>query len=148
MILVSTKDLGELARHFFEGWNKGKAAIIAAMDETCAPNIVFHSASGMDFPSLNALKQFVGVICDAFPDVHFTVDDIVAEGDEVVVRYTWTGTNKGGFMGIPPTNKKVTIWEIQMARVVGGKMVEVWSRSDNMGIMQQLGVISLPGKQK
>ena len=145
---MSTKDLKALARHFLEEWSKGKAATMAAMDETCAPNIVFHNASGMDIPNLNALKQFVGVICDAFPDVHFTVDDIVAEGDKVVVRYTWTGTHTGSFMGIPPTNKKVTMWEIEIARVVGGKMVEVWSRSDNMGIMQQLGVISPPGKQK
>jgi predicted ester cyclase len=145
---VSTKDLKALGRHLFEEWSKGKAAAMVAMDEMCAPNIVLHNASGMDIPNLNALKQFVGALCDAFPDLHFTIDDIVAEGDKVVVRYTWTGTHKGGFMGIPPTNKKVTMWEIQMAKVVGGKIVEVWSRSDNLGIMQQLGVIPTPGKPK
>jgi predicted ester cyclase len=85
---VSIKDLKALVSHFFEEWSKGKAAAMVAMDETIAPNIVFHNSSGMGIPSLNPLKQFVGVLCDAFPDVHFTIDDIVAEGDKVVVRST------------------------------------------------------------
>jgi len=145
---MSAKDLKALTRRLFEEWSKGKMAAMAVADELCATNIVLHSATGIDIRGLKDLKQFVGALCDAFPDVHFTIDDVVAEGDKVVVRYTWTGTNKGGFMGIPPTNKKMTMWEIQMAKVVGGKMVEVWSRSDNMGIMQQLGVMPTPGMGK
>lgn len=74
---------------------------------------LFHSASSRDIRGLKDLKQYVGAICDAFPDVHFTIDDIVAEGDMLVVRYTWAGTHKGAFMGIPPGNKKVTMWEIE-----------------------------------
>jgi steroid delta-isomerase-like uncharacterized protein len=145
---MSAKDLKALARHFFEEWSKGKVATMAVMDERCATDIVFHSGSGRDIRGLKDLKQYVSTICDAFPDVHFTIDDIVAEGDKVVVRETWTGTHKGGFMGIPPTSKKVTMWEIMSARFVGGKIVEVWSRSDNLGIMQQLGVIPTPGMRK
>jgi predicted ester cyclase len=145
---MSAKDLKALTRHLFEEWSKGKVAAMAAMDATIATNIVFHGGSGMEIRGIKDLKQYISAICDAFPDVHYTIDDIVAEGDKVVIRDTWTGTNKGAFMGIPPTNKKMTMWEIQMAKVVGGKFVETWSRYDTLGLMQQFGIIPTPGKGK
>jgi predicted ester cyclase len=77
-----------------------------------------------------------------------TVDDLIVEGDKAVVRYTITGTHKGAFMGVPPTNKKVTIWVIEIDRFAGGKIVEGWDRFDTLGIMQQLGVVPRPGKGK
>jgi len=58
-------------------------------------------------------------------DVHFTLDDMIVEGDKVAVRHTFSGTHKGESMGIPPTNKKVTIWEIDIIRIAGGKFVEL-----------------------
>lgn len=145
---MSARDLKALGRRFFEEWSKGKAATMAALDEMVAANIVFHGGSGRDICGLKDLKQYMSALCDAFPDVHFAIDDVVAEGDKVVVRETWTGTHKGEFMGIPPTNRKVTMWEIEMICFVGGKVVEIWSRSDFLGIMQQLGVIPTPGKGK
>ena len=73
---------------------------------------------------------------------------MVAEGDKVAYRWTLTGTHKGEFEGIPPTNKKVTVWAISISRIAGGKIVEDWSRVDTLGLMQQLGVVPTPKKEK
>jgi predicted ester cyclase len=80
--------------------------------------------------------------------VHFTIDDMVVEGDKAAMRYTMTGTHKGEFTGIPPTNRKLTMWGINIARIAGGKIVEAWERMDTLGFMQQLGVVPTPGKGK
>jgi hypothetical protein len=145
---MSTKDLKALERRFVTEWNKGKAALMAVIDEDCDPKIVFHSGMGMDVRGLKDFKQFMSEFCDAFPDLHATIDDIVAEGDKVVVRYTVTGTHKGEMMGIPPTNKKVKLWMIEIDHFVGGKCVEGWSSMDTLGFMQQLGVIPMSEKKK
>jgi steroid delta-isomerase-like uncharacterized protein len=135
-------------RRFFEEWNKGKAAAMAVIDELYAANIVLHSAGGEEIRGIKDYKQSMSEFFNAFPDNHFTLDDIVAEGDKVATRYTVTGTHKGAFKGIPPTNKKVTLWQIWIDRVVGGKFVEEWGRMDTLGMMQQLGVVPTPKKEK
>jgi steroid delta-isomerase-like uncharacterized protein len=145
---MSTKDLKALERRVANEFNKGKAATMAVIDETCAPNVVYHQATGTNIRGLKDFKQFFSDLFNAFPDFHMTIDDIVAEGDKAVIRYTYTGTHKGAFMGIPATNKKVTGWTIQIDRFVGGKCVEAWERMDTLGFMQQLGVVPTPGKGK
>ena len=144
---MSTKDLKALERRFVTEWNKGKAALMAVIDEECAPNIVFHRGMGMDIHGLKDFKQYMSGFCDAFPDLHATIDDIVTEGDKVVVRYTVTGTHKGEMTGIPPTNKKVKLWMVEIDRFVGGKCVEGWASMDTLGFMQQLGVVPKLGKK-
>ena len=144
---MSTKDLKALMRHFVEQWNKGKTAAMVVLDEMVATNVVYHSATGEDIHGLKDYKQFMSGFYDAFPDNHMTIDDIVVEGDKLVARYTVTGTHKSEFMGIPATNKKVTIWVIEIDRIVGSKTVEIWERFDTLGFMQQLGVIPTPEKK-
>jgi predicted ester cyclase len=141
---VSVKEIKALARQIFEEWSKGKAATMAEIDEAYATNYVFHSGVGRDLRGLEDFKQYMSSYCDAFPDAVWTLDDVVVEGDKVVARWTFTGTHKGELMGIPPTNKKVTVWGIEIDRVVGGKFVEGWARFDTLGLMQQLGVIPTP----
>jgi len=143
---MSVKEIKALERRFFEVLNKGKAATLALIDEACDTNVVFHSGTGRDIRGLKDFKQYCSELFSAFPDIHFTIDDMVVEGDKVVVRYTNTGTHKGEFMGIPPTNKKVTNWLISIDRIAGGKFVESWLRFDTLGFMQQLGVVPKPGK--
>jgi steroid delta-isomerase-like uncharacterized protein len=143
---MSTKDLKALERRVANEFNKGKAATMAVIDETCAPNVVYHQATGTDIRGLKDFKQFFSDLFKAFPDFHMTIDDIVAEGDKAVIRYTYTGTHKGEFMGIPATNKKVTGWTIQIDRFVGGKCAEAWERMDTLGFMQHLGVVPMPKK--
>lgn len=143
---MSTEDLKAGWRRFVQASNKGKAPMLAVIDETCAPNIVFHGITGTETHGLNDFKQLMSTWIDAFTDAHMTIEDLVAEGDRLVVRYTLTGTHKGEFMGIPPTNKKVTLWVIEIDRVAGGKVVEGWSRADTLSLMQQLGVVPAPRK--
>lgn len=81
----------------------------------------------------------------AFPDLHVTVEDMVAEGDKVVARVTMSGTHKGEFMGIAPTGKQITVGIIEILRIAGGKVVEHWNVVDSLGMMQQLGAVPAPG---
>jgi hypothetical protein len=143
---MSTKDLKALERRAVEAFNKGKASAMTFMDEHFATNVVSHMADGTETRGLKNLKQFNSGYYDAFPDAHWTLDDIVVEGDKTAVRYTVTSTHKGEFMGIPPTNKKVTIWQIDIHHIVDGKLVESWAMFDNLSAMQQLGII--PKREK
>jgi predicted ester cyclase len=144
---MSTKDLGALARRLLSEGNKGKAAAIAALDETCAADAVMHYPSE-DIRGLKDFKKHMSELYDALPDIHWTLDDMLVEGDRVAVRWTVSGTHKGKLMGIPPTNKKVKYSGIEIDRVAGGKFVEGWVSPDTLGFMQQLGVVPAPGKRK
>jgi predicted ester cyclase len=144
---MSAEEIKALERRYFEVMNNGKAAAMTGLDEDCAPNFVIHNPFGMDL-SLKVFKQQMSELCDAFPDIHFTLDDMVVEGDKAAMRYTWTGTHKGMFMGIPPTNRKVTVWGIEIDRIDGGKIAEAWVRLDILGLMQQLGAVPTPAKGK
>ena len=84
----------------------------------------------------------------AFPDAHFTIEDQIVEGDKVVTRYTATGTQKGELMGIPPTERRVTVTGINITRLDGGKIVEGWTNFDALGMLQQLDVIRAPGQAR
>jgi len=145
---MSVKEIKALVRRFLEESNKGKAAAMAVIDELFATNIAYHGGGGEEIRGIKDYKQSTSEMYNASPDIHFTIDDMVAEGDKVAVRATLTGTHTGEFMGIPPTNKKMTEWWISIYRVVGGKIVEGWERSDTLGLMQQLGVAPMLGKGK
>jgi steroid delta-isomerase-like uncharacterized protein len=80
----------------------------------------------------------------AFPDLQFTMEDQIADGDKVVHRLTATGTHRGEFMGIPPTDKRVRVTGVNINQFVDGKIVEAWGFMDMMGLMQQLGAIPGP----
>ena len=89
-------------------------------------------------------KQLVTMYRNAFPDVHFTIDDQIAEGDKVWTRWTGHGTHTGELLGIPATGKSATVTGIGVDRIVNGKIVESWGIFDQFGMMQQLGVIPMP----
>jgi predicted ester cyclase len=94
---------------------------------------------------LEAYKQLLSVYVTAFPDLQFTIEDMIAEGDTVVVRYTTRGTHQGNFRGIPPTGKQVSGTGMFIDRLVNGKAVEQWFNGDDLGLLQQLGVIPSMG---
>jgi len=118
-----------------------------AIDELYAPDFVEHSSTGEETLGLKDYKQSISELYNAFPDIQFTFDDVVVEGDKVAVRYTWTGTHKGELMGIPPTNRKVTVWGISIDRIAGGKFVEEWNRYNTLGLMRQLGAVPTSEKE-
>jgi len=145
---MSPEEIKTLQRHFYEESNKGKAAAIAMLDELCATDIVWHGARSEDIRGLNNLKQSFNAAYTILPDTHFTIEDMIIEGDKAVTRFTFTGTHQGEFGGIPPTNKKVKVWAIAIAHIAHGKFVEVWERYDTLGWMQELGLIPTPQKEK
>jgi len=143
---MSAKEIKALMRRWFEAANKGKMAFVVVFDELHAADIVIHGGAGEEIYGLKNFKQFCMEWFSAFPDLHFTIDDMVVEGDRVAVRSKWTGTHIGELEGIPPTNKKVTVWEIEIDRIAGGKIAEIWTRYDTQGVMQQLGLAPTPMK--
>jgi steroid delta-isomerase-like uncharacterized protein len=129
-------------RVFEEAFNQGKLAVI---DEVCAPNYVLYDPTG-PVHTPEGFKQFISVYRTAFPDLHFTIEDEIAEGDKVVMRWTSRGTHRGELMGIPPTGKQSTVTGITIARAAAnGKFEEVWNNLDTLGMLQQLGVIPTMG---
>ena len=127
-----------------EIFNQGNLAVA---DELFAADYIEHVPLFPNWPSgLAGFKQFVTVLRAAFPDFHYTVEDAIAEGDKVVGRITAHGTHKGEFMGIPPTGKQATWTEIHIGRFAGGKLVEHWANLDQLGMLQQLGVVPTPGQ--
>jgi predicted ester cyclase len=119
---------------------------MAAIDEMFATSFIHHGGAGREICGLKNYKQFINEMFDAFPDLHFTINDMIAEGNKVVTRFTWTGTDKGEYRGATPTNRKVMTWAILIRRVVGGKFVESWERLDTLSWMQQLGLVPAPQK--
>ena len=141
---MSTEANKTSARRFYdEVFNKKNRA---AIDEFIDPNQVDHAAPPGTPGGLAGAKQTIGMYLTAFPDLHFTVEDMIAEGDKLVARLTVRGTQQGAFMGIPPTGKHVTVTAIDISRMAGGKSVEHWLEMDTLGMMQQLGVIPAPGQ--
>ena len=145
---MSAKEIKALTRRFVEEYNKGKAAANAVTDELFATNFVMHGSAGEEIRGIKNIKQSGSEGFRAFPDYHLTIDDMVVEGDKVAIRATLTGTHKGEFMGIPPTNKKVTVWAMCIYRIAGGKFVESWEMMDMLGMMQQLGLVLTPKKEE
>ena len=87
------------------------------------------------------LKEVIGMLRAAFPDMHWVVEEMIAEGEKVVTRFTWTGTQQGTFMGIPATGRSVVVKGVVIDRIVGSMMTDSRILMDTMGLMQQLGVI-------
>ena len=135
------KQIGRLYRQ--ELWNTGNLEIA---DRICGSGAVFHNNDSLtpDFgrgPS--ALKQIVTMYRTAFPDAQVKVEDLVAEGDKVVIRWTSRGTNKGNLGTIGPTGKSATMTGTDILRITGGKIQEVCINWDSLGLLQQLGVAQL-----
>jgi steroid delta-isomerase-like uncharacterized protein len=142
VLSMSTEENKSIVRRFVdEVQSKGD---IDAIDELCSPEFVNHSAPPGVPSNCEGVKQVTAMFRQAFPDSNFTVEDMVAEGDKVATRKTFHGTHQGEFMGIPPTGQQVSTGLIDVVRIVDGKVVEHWSMGDNLGMMQQLGVIPTP----
>jgi steroid delta-isomerase-like uncharacterized protein len=137
---MSTEENKALSRRSGEEIFNGGDLDLA--EELYAPDYVLHDPSlPKDLHGPEGLKQYAAMTRAAFPDARVTVEDQVAEGDKVVDRWTATGTHTGEFLGIPPTNRRFEISGITISRFPGGKIVEDWYQGDDLGMMQQLGVI-------
>jgi steroid delta-isomerase-like uncharacterized protein len=125
-----------------EVWSAGKYAVV---DELVARDYLGHSSTqATQTHGAEGYKQFFVAQRLAFPDIQYTVEDAIAEGDKVVVRWIARGTHRGEFQGIPATNKPGTVTGISIFRLANGKIVECWTNLDELGILQQLGIIPAP----
>jgi steroid delta-isomerase-like uncharacterized protein len=143
---MSTEDNKTFMRRFYDEVMNQKN--LAAIDNFLAPTFVNHSALqlGMLGGGIEEVKQYVSMIQTTFPDLHYTVEDMIAEGDKVVARLTVSGTQQGAFLGIPSTGKHATVTDIEIVRISNGKFVEIWVQADFLGLLQQLGVFPAPGQ--
>jgi steroid delta-isomerase-like uncharacterized protein len=123
--------------------NRGNVSLI---DELSGANFVDHSLPpGVD-PTPEGFKAFMATFRAAFPDLHYTIEDSIAEGDRVVQRTTARGTMKGDFQGMPASGKSATWSEIHITRFENGKAVEHWAVVDQLGMLAQLGFAQAPGQ--
>lgn len=121
-----------------EIWSKGNTALV---DELYAANYVALNPTPGLPADREGVKMEVASYFQAFPDQAVTVDDIVAQGDKVVARYTVRGTHTGELMGIPPTAKSMEVTGISIMRLENGKVAEEFALFDAMGLFQQLGLV-------
>jgi steroid delta-isomerase-like uncharacterized protein len=126
-----------------ELWNTGD---MAAIEKFYSADYVGHDPSGTTH--MEQLKQAAAAYFAGFPDLHIATDDLIAEGDLVVKRWTARCTHTGEYMGIPPTGNKLVVTGIEIFRIAGGKIAEVWANGDTLGMMQQLGVIPPLGESE
>ncbi len=141
--MSAKKNKATMRRIFEEVFNKGNLAIV---DEVIATNYVVHSPMGQEYKGPEGFKQMATMSLTAFPDLHMTINDIIAEGDKVALHFTYTGTHKGDMMGIPPTGKKINISASLFIRFAGGKEVEAFEIADMLSFYQQLGIKPLTGQ--
>jgi predicted ester cyclase len=141
---MSTEDNKALMRRFIEAvFNKKN---LSALEEFIAPNHIDHSAAAAGLPVGPAgSRQAIGMMLTGFPDLHVTVEDMIVEGDKVVVRMTMRGAQQGALGSIPPTGKQVAVSTIDIVRIEGGKLAEEWGIDDRLGMLQQLGLVPSMG---
>ncbi|HZG66742.1 MAG TPA: ester cyclase, partial [Herpetosiphonaceae bacterium] len=139
--MTSETNKAIMHRYVEDGDNAENMDVI---DELFAGDFVNHDPTQPATRDLLALKQFMLARQAAFPDQRTTIEDRVVEGDKVVKRWTWRGTQMGEFHGIPATRRQVTIAGLDILRVSDGKIREIWWGYDMLGVLQQLGVIPQP----
>jgi steroid delta-isomerase-like uncharacterized protein len=140
---MSAEQNKNVMRRVYEAMGTGDFSMF---DEVFDRNFVDHEefAPGTP-PGLEGVKQTFGIIRKAFPDLQVKVNDLFAgEGDKIVARITLSGTHKGELFGIPATGKAVNFEGLDIIRFSGGKIVEHWGLTDDLGMMQQLGVVKTP----
>jgi steroid delta-isomerase-like uncharacterized protein len=143
---MSEQNKTNVRRLFDELWNKGNLPVA---DELIAPTYTHHDASTPDGGrGPESEKKRVTLYRTAFTDLRLTVEDMIAEGETVVARWSCRGAHKGDLNGIAPTGKQIAISGVSVVRFTNGKMVEGWINWDALGLMQQLGVVPELGKAK
>jgi hypothetical protein len=121
--------------------------IFKTIDEVVAPDALIRTPLPIEATGAELAKELFARLLRAYPDLHITIEDLIAEGDKVVSRNTVTGTHQGEYMGIPPTGNSVTYNEVIITRFANGRIVETWAVVDVLAQMRQLGVIPAPPEQ-
>lgn len=124
-----------LARRFYEQMNAGNVSVV---DELVSDDLIEHDEFPGLEPNKDGVKKFFETMRAAFPDLKMTIEDMIAEGDKVFIRATCAGTHQGEFLGVPATNRRITVPMGDYVRFSGGQVVEHWGVTDTGALMQQL----------
>jgi steroid delta-isomerase-like uncharacterized protein len=135
---MSAEENKDLVRRCIEAVNERDSS---AAGQTYAEGYIYHGPGGQEIRGREGLMGMWAVFLDAFPDLKATIDDIVAEGDKVTLRWTIRGTHTGEFQGIAPTNNQITMPIIEIFRIEGGFLAEAWDMYDQLSFMQQIGAV-------
>jgi steroid delta-isomerase-like uncharacterized protein len=133
-----SENVSVIARFLEEVINQGQ---LEQADELVAVDFVELDPLPGQRQGREGLKEVIGTMRAAFPDIHWVVEETVASGDKVVTRFTWTGTHRGAFLGVPASGRSVSVKGVVIDRLVAGKMADSRILMDNFTMMQQLGVI-------
>ena len=130
-----------MRRWFQEVWNERQ---VSAIDRLMSKDHAGHGLgpNGGDIVGPDAFKPYHKAFVDAMPDLRFTIDDLIEEGDRVVARWTASGTLTGNGLGLPPTGRLMTLTGMSIARIAGGHIAESWNTFDQMHMHQQLGTLA------
>lgn len=125
-----------LIRRYYEKlWNRWDLTVA---EELIHAEITFRGSLGIDVQSLDGFKAYMSAVRAAFPDFHNTIEELIAEEDQVAARLTYRGTHKGALFGIAPTGRQITYAGVAIFRVRGGKIVEGWVLGDRLALIEQL----------
>src|SRR5215212_7080522 len=142
---MSAEENKTTMRRYLDVFEEGN---IDLLDELLAPDYVNHTPATPDLPTgPEGVKGVVSMFRGGMPDLRVMVEDMIAEGDKVATRYTLEGTHEGELFGIPPTGQRLSIKSMTVERVSEGKIRDHWRVTDNLDMMQQLGVVPAPGQE-
>lgn len=139
-----TEENKAIVRRFFEeGPSKGNLNIA---NELLSPDFTLHVPLPAS-PGIKGINEVITACREAFENLNVTIEDMTAEGNKVAARFIARGIHKGNFMGLPATGKPITMTGIEIFRIEDGKIAELWGEANLLGLMQQLGIIPVPGSQ-
>jgi len=134
---TAEKNKAQFRRMYEEGLNGGNLAVT---DELIDPECINHEAPpGVENRGPESMRLVITMLRTAFPDLHFTIEELISEGDIVAGRLTMSGTHEGPLMGMPPTGRPVRQSHMHFVRMRAGKAIDHWGVRDDMGMMRQLG---------
>ena len=139
--MSETENIATLHRFVEEVINQGH---LDAADELVEEDFVELDPLPGQRQGRDGLKEVIGMMRSAFPDIHWAVEETIAAGEKVVSRFKWSGTHRGEFLGIPATGRRVTVTGVVLDRLRAGKMVDSRILMDTLALMQQLGAIPAP----
>jgi steroid delta-isomerase-like uncharacterized protein len=141
---MSAEENKAVVRRAYASMSAGPEAFLAEHDNIYDQSLIAHFP-GMPPVDIEMHRQFGMASFDAFPDLQRPVEDLLADGDKVVARWSSNGTHEGNFMGMPATGKTLTTSGITIFRFANGRIVEEWIESDMAGMLQQVGMLPSPG---
>lgn len=135
-----SSDTKAVAMRWQNMWRSVQADL-SDLEEFIAADFVSHSMPPGIPSDVAGIRHWVALFQSAFPDMASQVDQIVAEGDKVAVRFSGTGTHQGEFFGIPPTGRSFKSTGINIFRIENGQIIEHWNNADDLGVLRQLGIV-------